>query len=246
MRNTRFYIFLPFLNLLLLSAQETGGYQTDLNAGFTLTDGNSESTVMNFGFVTRNIQEKQEIRLSGNYEYGRTTDSLDSGEKIENTHLDRGKLTGQTNGLFSEDFYTFYNLTAEKDEIAKVNYRVNTGPGVGYFILRNDDRTLSLETSLVYVLEEVSGNSDDYAAFRLAQNFEYSFGEEAGIWQRMETIVKMSETDIFFLNAEIGAEAKLNARLSLRVVLKHKYDNDPEPGVKNNDLTLFSGISVRI
>lgn len=246
MRHLFYISSLLFFSALIVNAQETDGFQTDLNAGFTMTKGNSDTSVVNLGVDAKNVKEKQETLLSAHYDYGRTTDTLDSGEEIKTTNLDRSKLVGQSNWLFSEFIYSFYNLTAEKDTKAKINYRINTGPGIGYYFLRDDIRLLNTETGLVYVFEEMNGNADDYAAFRLAQRFEYKFGEGARVWQSMETVLQFTESHEYFVNAELGAEAKLNARFSLRIVLKDKYDSHPESGIENNDITLTSGISVRL
>ncbi|MDF3130027.1 DUF481 domain-containing protein [Kiritimatiellaeota bacterium B1221] len=247
MRN--FFILLLSLQLsaLFVNAQETEGFETDINFGFTLTDGNSDTSLLKAGVESKNIREKQETLLSASYEYGRTKDKLANGEEVETTNLDRGKAVGQSNWLFSEEAYAFYNFTAETDELAKIDYRINNGPGVGYYFLRDDGRLLNTETSVVYVMEDVGGNSDDYAAFRLAQKFEYKFAENgARVWQTLEGVMNFSDTDNYFMELEVGVEAKLHANLSLRVVLKDKYDNDPEPDVEKNDLTLFSGISVKL
>lgn len=229
-----------------LQAQETDGFETGLNAGFTLTDGNSDTTNLSLGLETKQITESNEVRLNASYEYGQTTDTAKDGSETDRTHLDRAKLVGQSNWLLSDMAYTFYNFTLEQDQIAKIEYRINTGPGFGYYFLRDDTSILSVESSVVYVFEELNGVSDDYAAFRLAQNFEYKFENNARIWQTVEVVLDISDSDAYFFNAEIGAEASLTEKLALRVVLKDKYDNQPQSGVENNDLTLISGISLRL
>lgn len=243
MQKTTLILLSGLITTLSLPAQETEGFETNVNGGFTLTSGNSETTALSLGVESKNITEQQETLLSASYEYGQTTNTDADGVETDSTNLDRAKLVGQSNWLISEMVYLFYNLTAEKDEIAKIDYRINTGPGLGYYFLRSDTNTLSTESSLVYVMEEQSGVSDNYTAFRVAQNFEHKF-ENARIWQSFEGIFDLSELESYFMNAEIGAEAKLTARLGLRVVLKDKYNNQPESGVENNDLTLISGISV--
>lgn len=240
------FLLLPSFIAFLLHAQETDGFETDLNAGFTLTSGNSETTNIAFGLESKQITENQEIRINASYEYGQTTDTSADGGETDRTHLDRSKLVGQSNWLLSEMVYTFYNLTIEQDQIAKIDYRINTGPGFGYYFLRDDTASLSAESSVVYVFEELNGVSDDYAAFRLAQNFEYKFENDARVWQSIEAIFDVSDIDAYFFNAEIGAEAKLTAQLALRVVLKDKYNNQPQSGVETNDLTFISGISIRL
>lgn len=243
MQKTTLILLSGLITTLSLPAQETEGFETDVNAGFTLTSGNSDTTNLVLGVETKNIKENQETLLSASYEYGQTTSTSADGVETDTTQTDRSKLVGQSNWLFTEMVYVVYNFTAEQDQIAKIDYRINTGPGLGYYFLRSDVSTLSTESSLVYVMEELDGVSDNYTAFRLAQNFEHKF-ENARIWQSFEGIFDLSEFESYFMNAEIGAEANLTARLGLRVVLKDKYNNQPESGVENNDLTLISGVSV--
>lgn len=242
--------YLLSLTLLALTSnvfsQETEGFQNNVNAGFTLTNGNSDTTMLILGAESKNIQEKQETLFSASYEYGQTTDTNDQGVKTETTNTDRAKAEAQSNWFLSKKMYTFYNLTTERDTKTKLDYRVTNGPGFGYYFLRNDDYLLSTESSVVYVVEEFDGNTDDYAAFRLAQKFEHTFVNGAKIWQSFETLFEFSDLEQYSFNAEIGAEAKLNGNLSLRVVLKDKYDNAPAKDVERNDLTFISGISVRI
>lgn len=239
-------LLLSLFVTILLRAQETEGFETDLNAGFTLTSGNSETTNITLGLESKQITETQETRINASYEYGQTTDTSADGVETDRTHLDRSKLVGQSNWLLSDMVYTFYNLTFEQDQIAKIDYRINTGPGFGYYFLRDDTATLSAESSMVYVFEKQHGVSDDYTAFRLAQNFEYKFENNARIWQSVEAVFDVSDIESYFFNAEIGAEAKLTGQLALRVVLKDRYDNQPQSGTESNDLTFISGISVSL
>jgi len=239
-------LLLLCLTAFHVTAQETDGYVTDLNVGFTLTTGNSESTLFKFGAAAENIKEKQETLLSLSYDYGRTKETNDEGVETETTQIDRANAEAQSNWLYSEEFYAFLNITAENDELANITYRINAGPGLGYYFLRNDVSTLTTETSVVYVTEDVGNKTDDYAAFRLAQRAEYKFSESSRIWQRLEGVISFSDAENYFLNVEVGAESKLNDRIGLRVVLQDKYNNQPDTGIDNNDLTLFSGISIRL
>lgn len=245
--NSKKYLLLAALSFISVTfAQETKGFETDLNAGFTLTRGNSETSRLTLGAASKRIKEKHEFLLSASYDYGQTTTSNADGIETETTNMDRAKAEAQSNWLFSEKTYSFFNLTLEKDEITKIDYRVTTGPGLGYYFLRNDMYLLSTESSLVYVIEELQQESDEYAAFRFAQKFERTFDNGARIWQSLELVANLSESEDYTLYSELGAKASLTGALSLRVVLQNKYNNDPEPDVENNDLTILSGISVRI
>jgi len=239
-------VFLASLISLALNAQETEGFNTRLNAGFTLTDGNSDSTLLTLGMDTKNVRENREFLASATYKYGRTTVENNDGEDIEKTNVDSAKGKAQGNLLFSEKTYAFLNAAAERDEIADLKYRFLGGPGIGHYLIRNDDTSLSVEAGLVYVAESENGQEEDYPAFRAAQSFEHALSDTARLWQSLEYIPEADDTSVYLLNAEIGAEAKLGEKLALRLVATDKYDSDPAADAEENDLTLVAGLSYEL
>ena len=55
-----------------------------------------------------------------------------------------------------------------------------------------------------------------------------------------------SDFDNYLLTGEVGAEADINDRLSLRVVLQDRYDSTPAAGKERNDLSLIAGLGFSL
>lgn len=241
----RFIILLFFLTPVL-HAQNTEGYDTYVDTGFTLTDGNSATTLFTLGAESKNITDNREISLLGTYAYGQTTSTLADGSKQDTTTLDKAKAELQVNWLLSEQAYGLANMTFEKDEIARIDHRIIAGPGLGYYFLRNDTHIFSTEAGIVYVIENTRDDSENYPAIRFKQEYRRKFANGSRIWQSVEVLSELAETENYFLNAEIGVESKLNSRMALRLVAKNAYNNDPEPDIERNDLTIISGLSISL
>ena len=61
----------------------------------------------------------------------------------------------------------------------------------------------------------------------------------------MEFLPQVDRPDNFLVNTEVGAEAALTKRLSLRTVVQDNFANDPAPGRKDNDVKLVSGLAYK-
>lgn len=239
------FLSVLFFPLCLLSA-EPQGFQQDVNLGLTLNRGNSENTTLSLGFASRFRQEDVDWSLQATYQYGDSTvRDRDGGGRQTTTNLDKTTVESQANILYSPRTYFLVGASYLRDRISDIDYRVIGGPGIGHFLIRNDHQSLSVELGLSYLFEEVRGVRDDYEVIRVAQRFEQRFGDHAEIWQSLEYLPEASEFSNYLLNAEIGAKALLNGNLSLRIVLRNRYDNVPSENQRKNDTSLISGISYR-
>lgn len=230
----------------MLLAEPTDGFVTDLNLGLTLNRGNTENSLINAGLQTRNIMESADFRASLAYNYGRTTRNNSEDANSTFTSTDNTKAEVQYNHLFSERVYGLVAFSAFRDELAEIQYRILTGPGLGYFLVRNEIWSLAVEAGISYLVEEVDNEAEDYAVFRFAQIYERDLSENASVWQNLEYLPESEDFENYLLNFEIGARAKLNGNLSLRVVLTQRYDNTPAAGNDRSDWSLVSGISYRL
>ncbi len=232
--------------LLAAQAETTGEFVSDLNIGLTLNRGNTENSLLNLGLQTRHKSENGDFRASLVYNYGETTREEADGSSTSFTSTDNTKAEAQYNHLISERAYGLVALSAFRDELAEIQYRILTGPGLGYFLVRNEVWSLAVEAGISYLVEEVDNETDDYAVFRFAQMYERDLNENASVWQNLEYLPESADFENYLLNFEIGAQAKLNGNLSLRVVLSQRYDNTPAAGNERSDWSLVSGISYRL
>ena len=206
--------------------------------GMTLAKGNSETFQLNAAALAEKLLARDEFRLGASVthaiaNWGRTNESV-SANAIQ--------AFGDYKHLFSERWYG--NLRADflHDDVADIAYRVILSPAVGYYFIKNDTTRLSGEIGPGYVTEDQNGNKDDYLTLRVSQRGEHAFSKTAKVWEQVDYLPQVKDFSDYLLLAEVGAEAALNSRWSLRVVFQDKYDSVPADGKKANDLTLISAL----
>jgi len=240
----------------IVSAQEAAeadGFKTTVAAGLNLTDGNSKTMQANASLLTEGERDDLgSVRFGVEGNYGEstvrtrtTTDGKTVVTEEDNTTLENARAFAGARKTLSETTYTYIEGSALYDDIAKIDYRVLVGPGLGIYLLKNDTTKFSVEAGVSYVWEEVEDVRDDYFAPRVAERFEHRLSATARVWQSAELLVRIDDFDDQLLHAEIGVEAALNAHLNLRVVLQDTYDSTPGADLERNDIALIAGIGFK-
>lgn len=218
------------------------GLETTVAAGVTLTDGNSDTLAANASLTTEGEKEGLGSILAGiEANYGESTVNDESEKTVENVNL-----YGSLKKTLSPMTFASLDGAALYDDIALVDYRVNLGPSVGAYLVKNDKRALSMEIGPSYLWEKVDGVSDDYLAIRIGERYTCQISETAKLWQSAEYLPRADDFDQYLLNAEIGVEASVTELITLRVVLQDKYDSMPAADTEHNDLTLIAGIGFTL
>jgi putative salt-induced outer membrane protein YdiY len=221
------------------NAMPTG---TSLNAGLSLTDGNSETLRANASLISEGEKPSfgsYRAGLEANYGRSRV-------EGVRDTDVDNARIFAGARRTICPHSYAYVDTTALYDSIADVDYRAIAGPGIGVYAVKNDRIVLSVDVGAAYLWEDVGNAPDDYFVLRGAQRLDVKLSETAKLWQSAEFLPKAEDFDIYLLTAEIGIEAAVNSRVNLRVVLQNKYDSEPAPGLKENDLALIAGLGVKL
>jgi putative salt-induced outer membrane protein YdiY len=234
------------LSGLSLSAANTNQWETSAAAGLTLTRGNSQTLLGNLSLNSSRKWPRDEVLLGASGTYGeqtveRTEPNGTERERDETTTAN-AQAFGQYNHLFTDEFYGGVRLAVVHDRIADVDYRVTLSPLVGYYVIKNPKTQLAFEAGPSFVLEKQGDDTDEYIALRFAERFEHKFSDKAKMWQTLEYMPQIDRWGNYIINFEIGAEASLTEKLSLRGVLQDTYDNEPAPGRKNNDVKLITAL----
>lgn len=208
-------------------------WETTASSGLTLTQGNSDTLLVTASILGVKKWDKNEARVGANGAYGES-------ESVRNNEM--LQAFGQYNRLWNERLYGFLRLDVVRDAIADVDYRIIFSPGIGYYLIKNDATSLSVEAGPGAIYERQGGKSTGYMTLRLAERFEHRLSERAKIWQSVEIIPEVSDFDNFLVNAELGVEAGLTKKLSLRSYLVDTYDHQPAPGRKKNDLKFVTAV----
>ena len=238
------------------AAAPKDGWTTALNAGLTMTDGNSETLAANVGLAAEGVKNGLGSVIAGaDFNYGESTVSTTAtdpatGESVaaesKETTVENAKIFANAKKTLSPMTFAYLDSSLLYDDIALIDYRATLGPGLGAYLVKNDQRTLTLEAGPSYVWEKVDGASNDYLALRFAERYSCQATKTAKLVQSLEYMPEAEDFDNYLMVGEIGVEAAMNDRLSLRVVLQDKYDSTPAPGAERNDLSLIAGLGFTL
>lgn len=209
-------------------------WETTAAAGLTLTRGNSDTLLVTGSILSVKDWEQNEARLGASATYGET-ESVRSNDMLQ--------AFAQYNRLMSERLYGYLRLDAMRDAIADVDYRFSFSPGLGYYFIKEERTSLSVEVGPGFIYERQGGEESGYFTLRLAERFEHSFSESAKIWQSAEIIPQVDDWENYLINVEVGVEAALTEKLSLRSYVVNTFDNEPAPGREKNDVKLVTALA---
>jgi len=213
---------------------EDKGWETSAAAGVTVSGGNTKSTQYTLSANSTRKWSKDEALLGAQAGYAKSTVVKRADGEPDEKNRTEGYIKGfsQWNHLFTERVYGGLRLDALNDDVADISYRFTLSPLAGYYFIKDKATTLAVEFGPSLVHEKVGGEEDTYAGLRLAERFEHKFSTGARIWQSTEIVPQIDEFKNFIATSEIGAEAPLTKKLSVRLVLQHVYDSDTaEAGV---------------
>lgn len=208
------------------------GWKNSAGIGLSMTDGNSETLVVNAAAKSEHTAEAGILTLGIEGNYGEADD-----ENVENAKA------GANYKRTYDAFYAYLDGNVLYDDIAAIDYRATVGPGLGKFLVDTEKTKLGVEAGVAYIFEKVAEVEDDYAALRLAQNFSRQVSETAKIFESVEYLPEIEDFDNYLLNAEVGIEAAINSSASIRVSVKNKYDSTPGAGLEHNDVALIAALS---
>lgn len=219
-----------------LAMAEKYPWVSSVSAGLTLTRGNSHTLLYSGAIATDKKTPDNEFSLGASGAYG-------SQNSIQNVNNYSG--FGQWNHLFTERFYGYARADALRDVIADLDYRFNIGPGVGYYLIKQTNTFLAVETGAGYQDEHLGGEYNSFATARLAERFEHKFSDRARLWQKAEFLPQVDKLANYAINFEVGMEASITKTLSLKTCLDDNYQSEPAAKHYRNDIKLVSGLSYK-
>lgn len=211
-------------------------WDTSAGLGFTLTQGNSETILASANAETKGNWADYAVTLGATATYGEQAN-------IKNNEI--FSLYGQYDRKVSEKFYVFGRADYLHDAVADIEYRVKLSPGFGWHLIKKDRMTLDLEAGPGYVFQKLGSVSDGFATLRVGDRFSYKISKTARLWQSAEFVPSVEDFSNYIVQAELGIEAALTEKMSLRSVLQDTYTSKPAIGRKANDIRLITGVNYK-
>jgi putative salt-induced outer membrane protein YdiY len=222
-----------------------GKWAKSAAVGATVTGGNTETILLSGKADAQRKWERYELSLGADGAYGVTERRVPGGPDVDETTAQSLRGFLQYNRLFTPRFYGYLRQDAIHDKIGGVDYRLITGGGVGYYVVKEPATTFRTELGGAFVYERVtvdpgvgvppSNKYDRYATVRLAERLDHKFNDRFRIWQSAEILPEIGNWENYIVNAEVGLESALTDSLSLLTYLQDTYDNEPPLGRVKND-----------
>ncbi len=201
------------------------------NIGASLQTGNTEQDAINADGV---IQAKwgDIHRATLKAEYNRETEDGDTTE-------DNRSIEGLYDYFFAPKWFINTNAKFEQDDISDIDLRYNIGVGLGHQVFESDDLNLQYVLGPTYLREEFEdGSSDDSIAARWAFDYDQKVLENRfQLFHEHELLVPTDETDAFLFDSKSGVRIPIIHGIVGTAEVDFDWDNDPEPGIKEDDTT---------
>ena len=134
----------------------------------------------------------------------------------------------------------------ERDQFSGIDFRSILIGGLSWALVRSPDWTLDGLTGIGWNHESrTSGTTLNHAVGVLQLLSRIPFGTAGDTTQRFTFYPDFSQSSAYRYEAEIAAQAAMNARLALKLGYLLRYSNDPVPTFKKTDNTTTASVVLR-
>jgi hypothetical protein len=172
------------------------------------------------------------------YSYGKsgTTLSADRMDGTLKTDLDIGH----------EKAWFVYALGgAGYDEVRKIDYQYEFGPGLGHHLLVRTNMALNVESGFSFQEQNFSNATRrNELRLRVAEDYFWKLSSKVRLEQKAEIQPAFDDPADYRFRFETAVSYALFNNVSWNVSLIDIYDSEPANGVSNNDLQIRSGVGI--
>ena len=171
------------------------------------------------------------------FTYGRTDSEL-SANRMDGTM--------KTDYDLNPRVYLYSLVAAGYDEIRKIDWRYEVGPGSGYQLVKRTNFVFRVEGGFQYQVQNFEGNRQDEIFYhRLAEELKWNIGTLFTFDEKAEYMPELTDFSEYRFRVEANLRYWLRSNLSLNFTVINLYDTMSAPGVGQNDLQLRSSIGLK-
>jgi putative salt-induced outer membrane protein YdiY len=212
-------------------------WDAQIGASFVGTSGNSDTSATGADFSAHRRGEIWQIESAANA-VRTSTDGEATAERYLGMLRGTRKLT-RIVGLSS-------GIRLERDRFAGLDLRSILDGGLTWALVHHPEWTLDGVTSIAWLHESRSvgaGIDDPIGVLQLLSRI--PFGTAGDTTQRFTFYPDFKTSSAYRSEAEISAQAAMNAHLALKIGYLLRYSNAPVPGFKKADNTTTASVVLR-
>ncbi len=213
-------------------------YDFNIAIGYSQTSGNTHTKSLNLKTDFVKKEDHKRIYFNGYVLYGES-DGIKIAEEIDT----KGRLEHRKGRVF-----LFWDLRFFRNPFQNFEYRLATGPGIGYYFSHSDKFYLTGSYYLYYYYDKISNNEkyiDRYFMHNIEERFKYSFNQNLALRQKLIYSLNNENVKDYYLDFELSLINRLTEHLSLQIAYLAKYQNIPkENTIQRLDTTFTTSIVI--
>jgi len=229
-------VVLEFKNIAALNPppEKPVAWKGNVTVGGNMQSGNSDTMNISAGALA--VRRTENDRFLLNLLYNRTEDS---GQRTaENTY---GQL--KYDYFLNPKWYLYLNIDMLADEFKDIKFRTTVGPGVGYQIWDEENKSLSLEAGVSYTSEDRDlGQDDEWVSARIGVNFLKKLFDRVLFTDQAVIYPSLEDSGEYILRNEASLITDIGASLALKLSNIWERNSDPDPGLEQDDFTWILGL----
>lgn len=219
---------------MITAAGKPPRWESELEAGVQAHSGTVNSKDFHLGIQTRRTTRDSELSLKASGAYSKSGGERTADQAFGEARLDR---------FHTPRLYSTYLLDLERDAIQDLDLRATENVAVGYRFIRTPATLLQGDVGGGMIEEYFHGDrSRVNPVGRLGGRLQRKVGERSEF--RISTVYLpiLSNIRQYRLRGESSFTTPVTVQFQLRLSLVDRFDSNPQPGVKKNDLTFRSSV----
>ena len=238
--------------LLIRSKEEQAAYEAELarqrravwsgsaDAGLSAARGNTDALVISLGTQVARTTQRDKLSLYAASLFARNGTS---GVSVTTAEAIRGGARYDRN--INDRLFGFALTDLERDKFQQLDLRLVFGGGLGYHARKTERTRLDLFAGGSYNREKFStGLTRNSAEALVGEELSYKLSDNTTLAQRAVLYPNLSQFGEYRFAFDLTGVTRLTRQLGFQVTISDRYQSNPLPGIKKNDLLLTTGIRV--
>jgi len=223
-----------------LARQRQAIWNGSADAGLSATRGNSDTLVISLGTQVARATQRDKLSF---YAASLLARNGTNGVSITTAEAIRGGARYDRD--ISKRLFGFGLTDLEHDKFQKLDLRLVLGGGLGFHARKTEKTRLDLFGGGSYNREKFStGLTRNSAEALFGEELSYKMSGTTSLSQRAVLFPNLSDFGKYRFTFDLTGVTKLTRQLGLQATISDRYQSNPLPGVKKNDLLLTTGIRL--
>ena len=119
------------------------------------------------------------------------------------------------------------------------------GLGLGYHAVKTSELSFDVFSGLTYNREQFFDATRDSAELVLGEESSHKVSETTSFKQRLAIYPNLTESGQYRAQLDGSLTTAINSRVGLQLTVSDRYQSNPQPGIKNNDVLFLTNVNYK-